>query len=209
MTSPVIAGMFVYGLIYVSKCNNDSHLAGIRYFEQGNYTKALKYFDEYLMLHPHHIQTLYNRGSCYAILGQFEKAENDYVQVIERQRDHVNAILGLSQLYYARQDYKSTLNLTRHAMMIEPEHYLAQYYHGRACHKMGKLSDALDAYNACIDLNPDFGFAYFHRGSVMLSFGMPPFGCYDLKTAISLGVEGSDEAFKKYCGDSRNMLILE
>lgn len=209
MTSPVMAGMILFGLIYISKCSNHSHLDGIRHFDEGNYTKALKCYNEYLTLHPHHLQTLYNRARCYDILGQHENAEIDYLQVIERQRDHVNALLGLSQIYYFREDYKGALGFTRQATLNEPENYLAQYYHGRACHKLGMLSDALDAYNMCIDLNPDYGFAYFHRSSVMLSFGLLPFGCYDLKTAVLLHVEGAEDAYEKYCAGVKGVSLLE
>jgi tetratricopeptide (TPR) repeat protein len=70
---------------------------------------------------------------------------------------------------------------------------------GRTLHKIGDLSDALDCYNMAIDLNPDFGFAYFHRSSGMLSFRFRPFGCYDLQTAALLNVEGAKEAREKYC----------
>jgi hypothetical protein len=52
-----------------------------------------------------------------------------------------------------------------------------------------------------IELNPEYGYAYFHRSSVMISIGLQPMGCNDLQAAVSLNVDGAREALKKYCGD--------
>lgn len=198
-TSIVVMGMVVFSIFYVSKCGSQSHLKGIGYFNEGNYAAALNCYNEYLMLHPHHTGTLYNRGRCYELLEEPEKARVDYEEVLRRDPDHVKALLGLSQLHYSDEDYESVIYLCSHATLVDKEHYLAHYYLGRAYHKIGKLGSALDSYNLAIDLNPDFGFAYFHRSSVMLSFGFLPYGCYDLQTAVYLNVDGAEEALEKYC----------
>ncbi len=206
-TNSVILGIVVFGMIFVVKCNNDSDLDGIKYYEAGKYKKALSCYNEFLTLHPHHLATLYNRGRCYEALGDTEKAKHDYNEVIDRDSGHVNALLALSLIYYNEQDYQPAINLSRQATLVDKENYLAHYYLGRALHKIGDLSNALDCYNQAIDLNPDFGFAYFHRSSVMLSYGFLPFGCYDLQTAEQLNVEGAKEAKEKYCIMARPVAI--
>jgi tetratricopeptide (TPR) repeat protein len=198
-TGTVVMGMAVFAVFYVSKCASQSHLKGVAYFNEGKYVAAMNCYNEYLMLHPHHINTLYNRGRCHELLDEPEKARFDYNEVLLRDPDHVNALLGLSQILYADGEYISAINLCKHATLVDGDNYLAHYYLARAFHKTGKLSSALDSYNIAIDLNPDFGFAYFHRSSVMLSFGFLPYGCYDLQTAAYLNVEGAEEALEKYC----------
>ncbi len=198
-TSTVVLGMAVFAIFYVSKCTSQKHLEGVEYFNQGKYEAALNCYNEYLMLHPQHISTLYNRGRCHELLNEPAKARQDYNEVLHRDPDHVNTLLGLSQILYADGDYQSAINLCKHATLVDSQNYLAHYYLARALHKTGKLSSALESYNLAIDLNPDFGFAYFHRSSVMLSFGYLPFGCYDLQTATYLHVEGAEEALEKYC----------
>lgn len=198
-TSTVVMGMAAFTIFYVSKCGSQSHLKGVDYFNEGKYVAALDCYNEYLMLHPHHTSTLYNRGRCHELLNEPEKAMRDYNEVLRRDPDHVNALLGLSQILYADGDYQTAISLCQHATLVDSENYLAHYYLARALHKSGKLSSALDSYNLAIDLNPDFGFAYFHRSSVMLSFGFLPYGCYDLQTAVYLNVEGAEEALEKYC----------
>jgi tetratricopeptide (TPR) repeat protein len=199
--SPVLLGMAVFALIYLNKCNNDGNLDGIDYFNQGEYAKAIKSYDEFLLLNPHDVKTLYNRGRCYEVMGNDDKAEMDYDRVLELEPYHANALLGLSQVFYRKEDYVTAINLAESAATTEPENYMAHYYAGRAYHKIEYWLDALKCYNAVIELNPDYGYAYFHRSSVMLSLGLRPMGCHDLKAAVALNVEGAEEALQKYCSD--------
>lgn len=199
--SPVIIGMLVFTFFYLSKCNNDSNLDGIDYFNKGDYAAALESYNEYLLLNPDDIKTLYNRARCFELLGNDAKAEMDYNEVLDREPFHVNALLGLSQIFYRKEDFQSTINLTESVIMVEENNFLAHYYTGRAYHKVGYWLHALKCYNRVIELNPDYGNAYFHRSSVMISIGMLPLGCHDLKAALELGIEGSKEALDKYCSN--------
>jgi len=197
--SPVLLGMAIFALIYLNKCNNDGNLDGIDYFNQGEYARALKSYNEFLMLNPNDVKTLYNRGRCFEVMGNDARAEIDYNSVLELDRHHIKALLGLSQVFYRREDYVTTINLAESAIEADPENYMAHYYAGRAYHKISYWLHALKCYNAVIELNPDYGYAYFHRSSVMLSLGLRPMGCHDLKAAVALKVEGAEEALQKYC----------
>lgn len=185
--------------IFVKNCTNDSTNDGNVYFNRKDYTKALELYNEYLMLNPHHIKTLYNRGRCYEALGKFALATKDYEYVLKKEPHNISALLSLSQCYYAQENYNSAANLCDQAILIDGQNDLAHYYKGRAYHKLGKFNDAIDGYNSAIDINPEFGFAYFQRSSLLLSVGLRPFACYDLKKADSLDVKGAKAALLKYC----------
>lgn len=199
LISPYAIGIVVFVIIYLRMCTNESDIIGNRYFEQGDYQRALNHYNEYLELYPHDIKTRYNRGRCFDELGQNEKAEHDYLQVLDRDPNNVKALLSLSQNYYNEGNYEYTINLCTSATLIDKQNHLAHYFKARALHKIGDVFEALKSYNAAISINPDFGFAYLQRGSLMLSLGWRPFGCYDLQTADSLHVEGASEALMKYC----------
>lgn len=199
--SPVILGMVIFAFIYLSKCNSDSNLDGIDYYNAGDYEAALRSYNEFLMLYPHDIKTLYNRARCFEALGDDVKAENDYNEVLKRDHYHVNALLGLSQVYYRKEDFQTTVNLTESVLLVEEDNFLAHYYSGRAYHKVGYWLHALKSYNRAIELNPEYGYAYFHRSSVMISIGMRPMGCHDLQAAVFFNIEGAQEALEKYCSD--------
>jgi len=197
--SPYALGSILFIIVYFRMCTNESDITGNTYFEQGNYKIALKHYNEYLNLQPHDINTLYNRGRCFDELGYPEKAAKDYEEVLDRDPNNVKALVSLSQYYYNKKDFNVTINLCTNATQIDKENYLAHYYKARACHKIGDVPDAVESYNAVIDLNPEFGFAYFQRSSLLISIGLKPFGCYDLAVADSLNVLGAHEAFIKYC----------
>ena len=105
----------------------------------------------------------------------------------------------MSHYHYKKENYKSALLYSSYATKIDEQNSLAHYYKARAHHKLGQFTDALDEYNNVIDIDPNFGFAYFQRSSLMFSIGVMPFGCYDLRMADSLNVKGASQALKLYC----------
>ena len=197
--SPVILGMLVFGIMYTRLLLNDSNIDGVVYFENGEYEKAMDAFNDYLLLKPHDTKTLYNRGRCYEILGKREAAIEDYYNVIDRDPENINALISCTQALYKSEKYKSAVNVGSYAVLVDENNYLAHYYYARANHKYGDLNQALTSYNKAIDINPDFGLAYFQRGSLMLTVGFKPFACYDLRVGYNLDVEGAKEALEKYC----------
>lgn len=191
--------MLVFIVFYVNLCSNDSNLDGDVYFNNSDYAAALEHYNEFLMLNPHHVKTLYNRGRCYEELGFADKAAEDYDEVLDREPDNVKALVSLSKYYYNNGNFEATINLCESAIMLDQENYLAHFYKARACHKIGDILDALDSYNAVLGIKPDFGFAYFQRASLFISMGLSPFGCYDLQIADSLHVDGAREAYLQFC----------
>jgi tetratricopeptide (TPR) repeat protein len=197
--SPVVLGMMVFVLLYLRMCNSDSNRVGIEYYEKGDYALALQHFDEYLTLFPDDIKTLFNRGLCYEKLGQLEKAREDLFAVIDKDPDHINALLACTRLSYELGDLRTAVHLSTYALMLDDKNYLAHYYNGRALHKTGDFDGALSSYTDAIKLKRDFGMAYFQRASLFISVGFTGIGCMDLHTADSLKVEGASKAIFKHC----------
>jgi tetratricopeptide (TPR) repeat protein len=59
---------------------------------------------------------------------------------------------------------------------------------------------AIDAYDVCIALRPDFELAYFKRGLSKLEINQQERGCEDLQQALSLGYVDALMYLKKFCG---------
>ena len=199
LISPVIFGMIIFGIMYARLCNSDSHIDGISYFDEGRYEKAMEAFNDYLVLHPNDTKTLYNRGRCNEMLGKLSEAIEDYYSVIDRDPENISALISCTQALYNTEQFESAVRVGELAVLTDQDNHLAHYYNARANHKYGDLGKALVGYNRAIEIDPDFGLAYFQRGSLMLTFGYPPFACYDLKTAYHLNVPGAKEALDLYC----------
>jgi tetratricopeptide (TPR) repeat protein len=197
--SPIFLGIFLFSILYIRLCSNTGDVEGNNYFEQGNIEAALDSYNEYLMLYPNDAKTLYNRGRCLELQGNITMAKEDYNQVLDLDPENVKALLSLSQLYYAEGNYRLAITLCKSAVQLDDQNYLAHYFLARAYHKYGDQLHALNSYNATIDINPNFGFAYYQRSSLMFSIGLDPCGCYDLKMADTLKVAGASQALKLYC----------
>lgn len=63
-----------------------------------DYTGAIRYFDHTLRLNPSYVDALYNRGLCYEILGEKEKARSDYREALRILPNFERAVDGMNRL---------------------------------------------------------------------------------------------------------------
>jgi tetratricopeptide (TPR) repeat protein len=76
---------------------------------------------------------------------------------------------------------------------------MASFLKGRALHQLGMPEDALKAYGNAIQLDKDFGQAYFNRGLLKIALERNKQACEDFKFAMVLDYPGAAESFGKYC----------
>ena len=76
---------------------------------------------------------------------------------------------------------------------------MASFLKGRALHQMGMPDEALKAYGNAIQIDKDFGQAYFNRGMLKVALEKNKQACDDFKLASVLEYPGSKEMFNKYC----------
>lgn len=63
-----------------------------------NYGEAVRFFDLSLRMNPTYVDALYNRGLCYEILGQYDRARNDYQQALHVMPNYPRAVEGMNRL---------------------------------------------------------------------------------------------------------------
>jgi len=63
-----------------------------------DYSGAIRYFDHTLQLNPSYVDALYNRGLCYEILGEKQKARNDYREALRILPNFERAVDGMNRL---------------------------------------------------------------------------------------------------------------
>lgn len=190
--------VFILGLGLIS-CADENSLLGDAYYNEGKYEEAIKAYNDFLELNPRHTKTIYNRGRCYQQLGEHEKAIEDFQQVLKLDQRNESALLSLGQEMYRTEDYESVIFYSDKVLELRRNNAMAYYLKARAEQKLGNLRNALNNYNTAINLEPDFGEAYLHRGSVNLFFKRQANACKDLAKAKELGVAGAAEAHSKNC----------
>jgi tetratricopeptide (TPR) repeat protein len=186
-------------MVAISSCQYESSLEGDSYFESGKYAEAITAYSSYLKLKPRHVKTIYNRGRCYQEIGEYDKALEDFNKVIDLDPLNQNALLSIGQEMYRKGDFKSVPYYSEKVLEKDPNNSMAHYLIGRANHKQGLIRDALIQYNSAINISPDFGEAYLHRGALKLYLKKNQAACADLKKAAELNTEGAEEAYRKNC----------
>ncbi|UII24060.1 tetratricopeptide repeat protein [Fulvivirga ligni] len=191
---------FLIALTIFSSCKDERSDLGDKYFKSGEYDKAVKAYTDYLHLEPTHIKSLYNRGRAYEELGQHDKAIADFNKVIKEDPLNASAYLSLaSDFYYRLHDYENTIFYAEKALKYNEDNATAHTIKGKAFQKLGKLEEAMSAYNDAISVDKEFADAYLSRGLLRIHLKQTSRACTDFKLAKSLGSSSADQVVSKYC----------
>jgi tetratricopeptide (TPR) repeat protein len=76
---------------------------------------------------------------------------------------------------------------------------LASLLKGRALHQLGMPEDALKAYGNAIQLDGNYGQAYFNRALLEIALDRTKLACEDLRRAVALDYPGAQDSLEKYC----------
>jgi len=192
---------YFFGLLlaFVYSCSNEESLLGDAYFNKKQYKEAVDAYTEYLKTKPRHVKTLYNRGRSYQELKMYDLAINDFKAVLKLDPQNESAYLSIGQELYRNEDYKGTIYYCDHVIELNKSNVMAFFLKARSLHRQGEFRDAMQNYNKAINLDPELGEAYLHRGALYLLLKKKAEACNDLKKAVSLNVQGAQEAQEKNC----------
>lgn len=110
---------------------------------------------------------------------KFSQAEENYLLVLNWNRNNASAWHGLAIVYYQMGHYDQALNSVAKAISIETFEGLYYYSLGFIFQGMGLTPKAIEAYEMAIKLNPQHLDAYNNLGNIFLAVG-------DLEQAASL-----------------------
>lgn len=74
------------------------NLGYIHLVNHEDYAAAIRYFDLTLRLNPSYVDAIYNRGLCYEILGEKDKARSDYREALRILPNFARAVEGMNRL---------------------------------------------------------------------------------------------------------------
>lgn len=103
-------------------------------------------------------------------------------------------------------DYKSVesyyfkaIAFYKKALLYKPDFIYAIYNKAYVEALMNNMPGAVNDYNKCIELDKEFGPAYFNRGLIYLITGETQLGCSSLSKSGELGIELSYNIIYKFC----------
>lgn len=187
-------------LISLGSCKDESSDLGDQYFKKGEYQKAIDAYTEFLKYEPGHVKSLYNRGRAYEELKQYDKALQDFNEVIKKDPANANAYMSIASDYYYRQkDYENTVFYAEKALDADENNAVAYTLQGKGYQKLGKLQEALNAYNSAISVDKEYVDAYLSRGYLRIYQKQTSRACADFRVAASLGSDNANKLVKRFC----------
>lgn len=190
---PVFAGTLL------SACSSRKADKADIYFEKGEYELAAQFYTENLKNKPTDVKNLYNRGRAFQELGKFSEAQADFEAALSSEPSNFQVLLSLATIQLDQKNYASALLYASKAEEISGAPAMASFLKGRALHQLGMPEDALKAYGNAIQIDRDFGQAYFNRGMLKVALDRTKQACEDFTLATSLEYPGAKEALQKYC----------
>jgi|GEM_PF-3913387 len=120
---------------------------GIEQYEQGNYYKAIEYYNKAIEIDPNHPFAHNNRALAYFRLGEYDKAFSGYDKAIELKPDYAIAYANRGEVHLAQAISPAMAN-----RIVSSEGELA-----------APLNKAISDFTKAIELDPSYVDAYYDR----------------------------------------------
>ncbi|MCH6200644.1 tetratricopeptide repeat protein [Aquiflexum sp. LQ15W] len=185
--------------IMLSSCSENTSKKGDSLFGQEKYQEAISEYDKILKNNPKYLKGLYNRGRAYEELGEFKNAEKDFLAAFAIDRKNTQVMMSLSNIYQKQKNHTSALLYADYAVQVPGAPSMAYFLKGRALHQIGNTGEAMKEYSAAIQMDKNFGQAYYYRGMLKFATDKKKSGCEDIKAALKLDFQEAQLALEKYC----------
>jgi len=126
--------------------------------QQGNFSKAVWYFDKAISVNSHVSDYFLNRGNAYRKLYQLEAAVRDYDKSIELNPDVSEAYLARATAKHERKDLIQAVADYSLAISINPECSEAFFNMGQALLQLKQPESASISFFKALEINPNFEF---------------------------------------------------
>ncbi len=99
------------------------------------------------------------------------KAEQKYKEILQWDKNNVNAWLSLGRLYSVLERYQESLQMLLKSLELEPSGAIGHYLLGTVLEKIGNIPQAIRAYQESILLNTKYIDAYNNLGNILFQSG--------------------------------------
>lgn len=187
------------GIMSLVSCSENLSNKGDQLYSEGKFQEAVIEYDNVLKNKPKYVKALYNRGRAYEEMGDFSKAEKDFLAAYAQDNKNTQVLLSLSNIYQKQKNHNSALLYADAATQVPGAPAMAFFMKGRALHQIGSTEDAMKEYSLAIQIDKDFGQAYYYRGMLKIATDRKRSGCEDIRAAIKLDYPDAKPALEKYC----------
>ena len=133
---------------------------GWSFYYRGDYLSALKQFEYDLkqksLPQDKALSLKAGMGWSQLRLGKLNKAENEFREILEKNKDNADALLGLGTALYQKEEFSKAAEILRQVIDKQPENYSGLTSLAWSYYKTQDYARAAETFQKAIALNPYF-----------------------------------------------------
>ena len=141
------------------------------FFKNNDYENALKNLKNVLKEDGNNQNIINNIALCEMRLGQYDKAEEDFVKAINLDKETPQPYLNLAELYFIKKEMLKAIELLQRASSIMPDNIAILHYLARIYIEDKRFEEAVDTLNIILDMSPENIDAYWDLGMIYFDTG--------------------------------------
>lgn len=152
---------------------------GLKFYDQGEYTEAVKAFIQVLQIDPINIGALYYIGLSWQHLGVYEEALKAYDQVITLDQTMSSVFLYKGVVLRNIENYIEAIGALNEAIRLNGPNNVSNVLHwalfnkGLALGKIGRYGEALQLFEEVIAIDPTNSNPFYLKGMTLEKLGNP------------------------------------
>ena len=180
--------LVILNLFFILGCQEDEALTkqGYKAYREGNYNKAIQYFDAALSANPYSIQSYLGRGNSWAEKKKYTKALKDYDQAIEIDPSFAQGYYARGYLWAEMGNISNAISDYTETIRLNPRYVSAYINRGNLLKKQGQATLALKDYTAVLALTPNDPGALRSRGYLLVTLERFDEAIIDYSRAIDI-----------------------
>lgn len=141
------------------------------FFKKEDYSNALEKFKKILNEDGETQNILNNIALCEMKLGQFDKAERNFLKAIRINEITPQPYLNLAEMYFSQNELLKAIELLQKASALIPNNVAILHYLARIYIEDKRFDEGVDALNLILDISPENIDAYWDLGMIYFDMG--------------------------------------
>jgi len=171
-------------------------LLGILQVQQGEHQSAIETLQRALQIDATQADLHFNLGTALHLLRRLDAARLCYLQALQRQPEHHQALYNLGLVLYELHRPAEALAYYDRALQLKPDSIEALCNYGQALQALNQLDGALACYTRALQLQPDLALAHWNSGLCRLLRGEFELGWQHYEWGRVCGQRGPQRIFE-------------
>ena len=162
------------------------NISGACYASLGQFDRAVRFYNQALLIKPDYAQAHYNLAGTLQELGQLDAAVKSYEKSLSINPDYPEAHNNLGNVLKDLEQLDAAVKSYKNAIAIKPDYVEAHYSLGNTHQELGQLDDAVKSYKEVIDIEPDFAEMHNNLGVILKELNQKDAALKSLERAIAI-----------------------